>query len=108
MERITECIGWYLGLVVVGSVITCRLPGVAGAGDPQPAGEDAQSNRGSKQRALLPPFDCGFKGPGYWQKEIRHGVERGEIGDPTMRDLPELPPPLDKVTQISSRDYEVV
>ncbi len=98
MERITKRVGRHLGLAVLGSVITCQLPGLAGAGDPQPAGEDAQSNAGAKQRAILPPFDCGFKGPGYWLNEIRQGVEQGEIADPTTRDLPELPPPQLRLT----------
>ncbi|MEE9131597.1 MAG: hypothetical protein V3T84_16400 [Phycisphaerales bacterium] len=87
-----------VGIAITTSVFVSPRAARAAAADPDVTAADIRSEPTGKQRALLGPLDCGFKGPEYWESEIRKAVARGEIADPKTRQLPELPAPQRRLT----------
>ncbi len=80
------------GIAITTSVFAYPCAAKAPAADPDVTAADTRSQPTGTERGLPVPLDCGFKGPGYWEREIREAVSRGEIADPKTRPLPELPP----------------
>ena len=76
---------------VLGITIATSIFGYLRAAAADITSNETTQESSDQQQVQLAPLDCGFKGPGYWEREIREAVSRGEIADPRTRLLPQLP-----------------